>query len=76
MKLAVLGKGPSLKYYSNLPKVNRYIIVNNLFDSEYNYSIYIFYEFLSILFNMYIVYYIARFHNSIPLLLNHEITSV
>ena len=53
-----------------------YIIVNNLFDSEYNYSIYIFYEFLSILFNMYIVYYIASFHNSIPLLSNHEITSV
>ena len=53
-----------------------YIIVNNLFDSDYNYSIYIFYEFLSILFNMYIVYYIASFHNSIPLLLNHEITSV
>ena len=50
--------------------------INDLFDSEYNYSIYIFYEFLSILFNMYIVYYIASFHNSIPLLSNHEITSV
>tara|TARA_B100001996_G_scaffold380337_1_gene367599 strand:- start:368 stop:1075 length:708 start_codon:yes stop_codon:yes gene_type:complete len=33
MKIAVLGKGPSLKYYSNLPKVNRYVIVNN-FDQE------------------------------------------
>ena len=33
MKLAVLGKGPSLNNYSNLPKVDHYVIVNN-FDQE------------------------------------------
>ena len=33
MKIAVLGKGPSLNYYSNLPEVDHYVIVNN-FDQE------------------------------------------
>ena len=33
MKIAVLGKGPSLNDYGILPKVDHYVIVNN-FDQE------------------------------------------